>query len=323
MSDFDFQPYRDFILRDDGKRRALYTPTDALLPLQVGMIAQREQGESSPERMVKQLPVLEVVIASLVTSLNHTSLCLRAGAVEALGEIGHRTLACHLIGLLNDSDLDIRKKVVDALGEIGNELAINPLVSAFKNSDIDSSEYFDPEIRRKIVDALGRIGGEAVVNPLLEALNDSDLELRKRVVEALGENGTKSAVLALVTALYDSNLDIRKIAVSALCNYRSDGAAHILPDLLELLHTESSEEAFYAIHSIQANCKFYNYNIFCSSPTQSTIQPISTTFFNGDFVAGNKVQGDKVAGDKYNIQDVGNLNTGNVHIEDSQTGETP
>jgi DNA polymerase III delta prime subunit len=59
MSDFDFQPYRDFILRDDGKRRALYTPTDALLPLQVGMIAQREQGESSPERMVKQLPVLE------------------------------------------------------------------------------------------------------------------------------------------------------------------------------------------------------------------------------------------------------------------------
>ncbi len=62
MSDFDFQPYRDFILLDGNKQRALYTPTDALLPLQVGMIAQQEledQTESSPTRKVEQLPVLE------------------------------------------------------------------------------------------------------------------------------------------------------------------------------------------------------------------------------------------------------------------------
>jgi predicted NACHT family NTPase len=62
MSDFDFQPYRDFILLDGDKQQALYTPTDALLPLQVGMIAQREQGDqanSSQERTVEQLPVLE------------------------------------------------------------------------------------------------------------------------------------------------------------------------------------------------------------------------------------------------------------------------
>jgi DNA polymerase III delta prime subunit len=60
MSDFDFQPYRDFILLDGDKQGALYTPTDALLPLQVGTIAQREQRnqtEFSPR--VEQLPVLE------------------------------------------------------------------------------------------------------------------------------------------------------------------------------------------------------------------------------------------------------------------------
>jgi hypothetical protein len=54
MSDFDFQPYRDFILLDGDKQRALYTPTDALLPLQVGMIDRRELeidgAKSSPER---------------------------------------------------------------------------------------------------------------------------------------------------------------------------------------------------------------------------------------------------------------------------------
>jgi HEAT repeat protein/energy-coupling factor transporter ATP-binding protein EcfA2 len=59
MSDFDFQPYRDFILLDGDKQRALYTPTDALLPLQVGMVAQGEQTDSSQERVVEQLPVLD------------------------------------------------------------------------------------------------------------------------------------------------------------------------------------------------------------------------------------------------------------------------
>jgi predicted NACHT family NTPase len=62
MPDFDFQPYRDFILLDGDKHRALYTPTDALLLLQVAMLAQREHGDqidSSQERMVEQLPVLE------------------------------------------------------------------------------------------------------------------------------------------------------------------------------------------------------------------------------------------------------------------------
>jgi hypothetical protein len=41
MPDFDFQPYRDFILLDGDKQRALYTPTDALLPLQVGTALQQ------------------------------------------------------------------------------------------------------------------------------------------------------------------------------------------------------------------------------------------------------------------------------------------
>jgi predicted NACHT family NTPase len=59
MSDFDFQPYRDFILLDGDKQRALYTPTDALLPLQVGMVNRGEQTDSSQESVVEQLPVLD------------------------------------------------------------------------------------------------------------------------------------------------------------------------------------------------------------------------------------------------------------------------
>jgi hypothetical protein len=40
------------------------------------------------------------------------------------------------------------------------------------------------------------------------------------------------------------------------------------------------------------------------------------------YIEGDKVLGDKVNGDKCEIKTVGNLNTGNVHIEGNQTGET-
>jgi NB-ARC domain len=57
MSDFDFQPYRDFILLDGDEQRASYTPTDALLPLQVGTTGQ--QGRDRSKSSSEQLPVLD------------------------------------------------------------------------------------------------------------------------------------------------------------------------------------------------------------------------------------------------------------------------
>jgi energy-coupling factor transporter ATP-binding protein EcfA2 len=63
MTDFDFQPYRDFVLRHYGKQLVLYTPTDASLPLPVGMSFQPDQRmdrtESLPKRTVELLPVLD------------------------------------------------------------------------------------------------------------------------------------------------------------------------------------------------------------------------------------------------------------------------
>ena len=51
------------MLLNCDKQRGLYTPTDALLPLPVSMLTQRERGwdqkDSSPEKTVEQLPVLD------------------------------------------------------------------------------------------------------------------------------------------------------------------------------------------------------------------------------------------------------------------------
>jgi energy-coupling factor transporter ATP-binding protein EcfA2 len=63
MTDFDFQPYRDFVLRHYRKQPVLYTPTDVSLPLQVGMSSQPDQRmdrtESLPKRTLELLPVLD------------------------------------------------------------------------------------------------------------------------------------------------------------------------------------------------------------------------------------------------------------------------
>jgi DNA polymerase III delta prime subunit len=64
MSDFDFQPYRDFILRQHEQQQTLYTPTDVLLPLQVGTLAKLDQRlekdqETPTTSQEKQFPVLD------------------------------------------------------------------------------------------------------------------------------------------------------------------------------------------------------------------------------------------------------------------------
>ncbi len=84
----------------------------------------------------------------------------------------------------------------------------------------------------------------------------------------------------------------------------SDLAAHILPNLLDLIPTCSGEDAFRALTAIQANCQFYNYTLFRSDP-----------------VPEPSPQADTIENNYYIIDHVGNLNTGNVNIHGNQISE--
>jgi predicted NACHT family NTPase len=55
MPDFDFQPYLNAIVDRYSLQRDLYTPTDALLPLEARSV-EREEGDR--EKRVEQFPVL-------------------------------------------------------------------------------------------------------------------------------------------------------------------------------------------------------------------------------------------------------------------------
>ena len=82
--------------------------------------------------------------------------------------------------------------------------------------------------------------------------------------------GSDAAIPGLLAALEDEDFGLHRSAVEALGNIKDDRAAHILPNLLSLIPTESGEEAFRVLTAIQANCKFYNYDIFRSPPIRKS-----------------------------------------------------
>jgi HEAT repeat protein len=171
MSDFDFQPYRDFILLDGDKQRALYTPTDALLLLQVGTLDRRKQGvqtESLPERTAEQLPVLE--------GLRKYALGDKRELV-ALEE----TCSCKKC-------IDSRRSVIDKLGKMGDEKVI-PKVMSFLNND-------DKGVRASAIEVTGILGDRNNIPDLLPFLRDPDSYIRYTTVVAIWELGIEPIYLS-------------------------------------------------------------------------------------------------------------------------------
>jgi hypothetical protein len=138
----------------------------------------------------------------------------------------------------------------------------------------------DEDVRDSAARALGNLGSEVAIPALIQALEDRDINVPWSAVEALGKLGSEAAIPALLRVLEDELKDKDEdeyfyldfysarlsIAVEALGNFKNDRAAHILPNLLTLIPTKSGEDAFRALTAIQANCKFYNYDIFRSPP---------------------------------------------------------
>ncbi len=177
------------------------------------------------------------------------------------------------------------------------------------------------DLRRSIIDRLGTMGDTKVIPKVMSFLNNADQGVRASAIKVTGILGDKNNVPDLLTFLEDSDPFIRCTTAIAIWELGIEPA--YLLKLKQMVSTSDYNEAARLIFAIQDKYKFYNYDISCVSIPP--IQPLGTTVnnFNGDFFAGDKVQGDKVVGDKYDIQNVGNLNTGKVNIHGNQTGKTP
>lgn len=108
----------------------------------------------------------------------------REDAIIALGESKDKK-AIEVISkaLANDPTEDVRLSAIDALLDIGDKSIVDPLSTALKDRD--------PWVRESAVEALGEVGGEAAIEFIKNALNDEDGSVRELAQETLEELNTK------------------------------------------------------------------------------------------------------------------------------------
>jgi HEAT repeat protein len=202
----------------------------------------------------------EEAIPRLLQMLEDENSFVRWRAAEALGKLGSQKAIPGLLQVLEDKDFFVRGIAVEALRTLGSEVAIPGLLQAL--------EHQDHSVRESALEALGNLGAETTIPEMLQMLEDKESSVRWRAVEALGKLSAEATMPGLFQMLEHKDYYVRGSVLEALGNIKDDRAAHILPNLLILIPARSGQHAFRALTAIQANCKFYNYDIFRSPPIQ-------------------------------------------------------
>ena len=228
-------------------------------------------------------------VNSLLSLLENSDESVRWYAVDALGDIGDKDAVIGLIKRLRDCSSKIRSKAAYTLGFIADEAVVPELISYLQWV----SETSDDECW-SVIDALGEIGSKKAIPELHRFLAKSNGYLKEKAIFALGKIGDESVIPDLIHILKTSSLDSKGTAIEilrkmqaepaipyflgilenepyvrsrndiagVLGGFQRERAAHILPNLLALIPTESGQYALRAIFGIQQNCQFYNYEIF-------------------------------------------------------------
>jgi HEAT repeat protein len=149
-------------------------------------------------------------------------------AVEALGNIGHRSAADDLLAIaeyaLDAERPRLRSVYFKALGQVGDQRAIPILLNALPTADA--------QVEATIAVSLGRIGGEEALDALRTGLARADEDLREAYVEALSVIEDSRAAELLTGAMADQNDRVRLFAAEGLGKLRDAAYLDVLGDAL-------------------------------------------------------------------------------------------
>jgi energy-coupling factor transporter ATP-binding protein EcfA2 len=220
MSDFDFQPYQDFILRHHEQQQTSYTPTDVLLPLQVGTLVKGEQQlekdpEAPPEHQEERLSVLEGLCKyALGDKKEHVILAGRPGSGKSTAlkqlrlALAAEGLVPVLVPLKSDKSVPEmiqgefrRAKQKVSLDQIDDWLLADQLVLLLDGVN----EIPTDDLRRGLVDFREQngtvpmifttrdlaIGGDLGIKQRLEMKPLTELQMKKFVGQRLPVDGEK------------------------------------------------------------------------------------------------------------------------------------
>lgn len=144
----------------------------------------------------------------------------RARAARALGAIGGKRPALHLMKALGERNVLVKRSVIGALGDLRHKPAVPDLIKLSADADV--------AIAADAVRALGNIGDRSALKTLLGVLtspgalkkkykHDADVSLvRSAAAFALGMLGDTAAVPELLKALRDPDRRVRQHADLAL-----------------------------------------------------------------------------------------------------------
>ena len=172
--------------------------------------------------------------------------------------MGSREAIPSLLKALEDPSGNVRRSATEALGNLGSVDAVPGLLKALE----------DPEnyVRRSAIEALGTLGSREAIPGLLKTLEDSNDYVRGIAAKALGKLGGVEAIPGLLKALEHPDSNVRERAAEALGKL---GSSLQLANLWRSrLKNPTDWYLGDAIASIQARCKFYNYEIFQSLATE-------------------------------------------------------
>jgi HEAT repeat protein len=236
----------------------------------------------------------------------------RGMAAEALAEIGSEFVINKLAKILQPNSSTWRQEeeeiqfiAATALTKIGTSIALIALERAYllgnceirqnishalRNAEVKSEKVWTrPADKNEIgwqreifgSDFLNRIddiGLNVATHQWIEQLKDESPITGNywTIIRTLGFIGTDLSVSALINALISCKQSLEGSVIALALSYsRNDMAAQGIPYLIDLpdpVYSES-DDIFSAIQIIQANCKFYNYEIEQQAKLRKADQP--------------------------------------------------
>jgi HEAT repeat protein len=234
------------------------------------------------------------VPARILNAISDRNECFLSGStIMALGN--YRKAVPILVGLTTDVDPMVRRQSVSALSKLKDRDGFESIKLLCEDSE--------SHVKAAAFYALGEMGFSVPIDVLRKGMKDLDLNVRKSAIHASFRSDSHEIISELQLAFDDCESDMAWNILSSIRDFHTSQESSLLLWLFSYRFTEKGKAAFMLISHIQSNCKFYNYEIFHSSPanpqfTQQSRGPVT-----------------------YHISQVGNLNTGTVNIHGNQNGE--
>jgi len=180
---------------------------------QVENLIQKLGKDTSAERHKAGKGLVEIgepAVEALIVALDDSDPFVRAGAAEALGQIGDVRAVEPLVAALNDPKPTVRESAAMALGWIGDPRAVGPLFSAFEKA-LDDRDT----VGVAILEALEALDGTRATEAAVLGLGTNLRKIRKASQKILADAGPQAAA-ALVNGLSNPNEQVRTASVQLL-----------------------------------------------------------------------------------------------------------